>query len=274
MVPEWRLWVPALLWPVPARKPGSISATDLRSTTLAGLPGHSPQPPAAGALGSTGRPWEGRGKRAAFCWGTVREQLPCAGRSRGPKHCRAQKNGINIRKRTSLVTSLKRDYCCRGLVFFPFKTTHILKGAGAGEIQPFMLILSGHPEAGPMPAAALLAQAPATKGRAGGQGRVGRTAALLVSVKAEHRGWDVRSLKCRDARGASGLVLGLREGWATGSAPGRSCGTNADHEGCRAQSPFPWALLTLLLPGTVHSQQLPKENSGLKDMAHEGRKLV
>lgn len=168
MVPEWRLWVPALLWPVPTRKPGSISATVLRSTTLAGQPGHSPQPPAAGALGSTGRPWEGRGKRAAFCWGTVREQLPCAGRSRGPKHCRAQKNGINIRKRTSLVTSLKRDYCCRGLVLcFPFKTTHILKGEGAGEIQPFMLILSGHPEAGPTPAAALLAQAPATKGRAG-----------------------------------------------------------------------------------------------------------
>lgn len=181
MVPEWRLWVPALLWPVPARKPGSISATDLRSTTLAGLPGHSPQPPAAGALGSTGRPWEGRGKRAAFCWGTVREQLPCAGRSRGPKHCRAQKNGINIRKRTSLVTSLKRDYCCRGLVFFPFKTTHILKGAGAGEIQPFMLILSGHPEAGPMPAAALLAQAPATKGRAGQGGEDSRSACLRQS---------------------------------------------------------------------------------------------
>lgn len=118
VVPEWRLWVAALLWPVPTRQPGSISATVLRSTTLAGQPGHSPQPPAAGALGSTGRPWEGRGKRAAFCWGTVREHLPCAGRSRGPKHCRAQKNGINIRKRTSLVTSLKTDYCCRGLVLF------------------------------------------------------------------------------------------------------------------------------------------------------------
>lgn len=221
MVPEWRLWVAALLWPVPTRKPGSISATVLRSTTLAGQPGHSPQPPAAGALGYTGRPWEGRGKRAAFCWGTVREQLPCAGRSRGPKHCRAQKNGINIRKRTSLVTSLKRDYCCRGLVlFFPFKTTHILKGEGAGEVQPFMLILSGHPEAGPTPAAALLAQAPATKGRAG-QGRVGRTAALLVSVKAENSGWEVRSLKCRDARGAGGLVLGTprRMGHRVGPGP-------------------------------------------------------
>lgn len=138
------------------------------------------------------------GERVAFCWGTVREQLPCAGRSRGPKHCRAQKNGINIRKRTSLVTSLKRDYCCRGLVLiFPFKTTHILKGEGAGEIQPFMLILSGHPEAGPTPAAALLAQAPATKGRAG---QPPRAAALLVSVKAEHRGWEVRRLKCRFPR--------------------------------------------------------------------------
>lgn len=182
MVPEWRLWVPALLRPVPTRRPGSISATVLRSTTLAGQPGHSPQPPAAGALGSTGRPWEGRGERVAFCWGTVREQLPCAGRSRGPKHCRAQKNGINIRKRTSLVTSLKRDYCCRGLVLiFPFKTTHILKGEGAGEIQPFMLILSGHPEAVPTPAAALLAQAPATKGRTGQGGENSRSACLRQS---------------------------------------------------------------------------------------------
>lgn len=204
MVPEWRLWVPALLWSVPTRRPGSISATVLRSTTLAGQPGHSPQPPAAGALGSTGRLWQGRGKRAAFCWGTVREQLPCAGRSRGPKHCRAQKNGINIGKRTSLVTSLKRDYCCRGLVLlFPFKTTHILNGEGAGEIQPFMLILSGHPEAGPT-----CCCSPCPGSSHQGQGRAGSTAALLVSVKAEHGGWEVRRLKCRDSCGAGGLVLG------------------------------------------------------------------
>lgn len=39
---------------------------------------------------------------------------------------------------------------------------------------------------------------------------------------------------------------------------------------CRAQSLFPWALLTLLLSGTVHCQQLPKESPGL----NEGRKLV
>lgn len=231
--------------------------------------------PAAGALGSTGRPWEGRGKRAAFCWGTVREQLPCAGRSRGPKHCRAQKNGINIRKRTSLVTSLKRDYCCRGLVlFFPFKTTHILKGEGAGEMQPFMLLLSGHPEAGPTPAAALLAQAPATKGRAG-QGRAGWGEQPLCSSPSKQNTGDGKS-EGSSAETPAERVAGywaLRGAWGTGPAPGRSCGTKADHEGCGAQSPFPRALLALL-PGTVHGQQLPKGSSGLKDMAHEGRKLV
>lgn len=65
MGPHW-LWF--LMWRVvgflPCCGPCSrtearlhLSATVLRSTTLAGQPGHSPQPPrgAAGALGSTGR---------------------------------------------------------------------------------------------------------------------------------------------------------------------------------------------------------------------------
>lgn len=58
-------------------------------------------------------------------------------------------------------------------------------------IQPFTLILSGHPEARPTPTAAVLVRVPATEARAG------RTAALLVPIKAEHGGWEVQRLKCR-----------------------------------------------------------------------------
>lgn len=58
-----------------------LSATVLRSTTLAGQPGHNPQPPAAGALGSMGRPLGGGQGRGLHSAGGVREELPWAGRS-------------------------------------------------------------------------------------------------------------------------------------------------------------------------------------------------
>lgn len=56
-----------------------------------------------------------------------------------PKTLQSQREQDKYLKNdNSLVASLKREYCCCWLVvfFFPFKTTHILKGEGAGEIQP------------------------------------------------------------------------------------------------------------------------------------------
>lgn len=79
-----------------------LSATVLRSTTLAGQPGHSPQP-LGGCRGSGfhrkgpgSRVTAGEGAReeAAFCWERFREDLP--GRSGGPKHCGAKRNGIRV----------------------------------------------------------------------------------------------------------------------------------------------------------------------------------
>lgn len=138
-------------------------------------------------------------------------------------------------------------------------------------IQPFTLILSGHPEARPTPTAALLTRVPATKAR------VGRTAALLVPIKAEHGGREVQRLKCRDSRrGSEGPGTGHYEEGAEGQGWPRATAVEqmlTMKKGCGVQSPFPWALLTLL-PGPVHGQQLPKESSGLKDTAQKGRKLV
>ena len=73
-----------------------LSATVLRSTTLARQPGHSPQPPGLRLWfhrKAPGRHWSlgGReeGERAAF-WEKFREELLWAGRGCSPKHCRAK----------------------------------------------------------------------------------------------------------------------------------------------------------------------------------------
>lgn len=58
-----------------------LSATVLKSTTLAGQPGHNPQPPTARALGSTGRQLGGGQGRGLHSVRGVREELPWAGRS-------------------------------------------------------------------------------------------------------------------------------------------------------------------------------------------------
>lgn len=97
---------------------------------------------------------------------------------------------------------------------------------------------------------------------------------FLLPVKPEHTQWEVQRLKCREFHRVRGLVLGTPR--RNGGGRGQSRATAVEHtvtimkHACRAQSLFPWALLTLLLSGTVHCQQLPKESPGL----NEGRKLV
>lgn len=97
-----------------------------------------------------------------------------------PKTLQSPKEWDKYKKKDKSCHEFKNRLLLPWLGFvFPFKTTHILKGEGAGEIQPFMLILSGHPEAGPRP---LLLSLSRLQPPRAGQGRVGRTAALLVSV--------------------------------------------------------------------------------------------
>lgn len=169
-----------------------------------------------------------------------------------PQTLQSPKNRINIEKNdNSLVASLKQIIVA--VAWFP---PHSDTFWAPGGLRPTPCALS-------VPGL----QPPS-------QGRAGRSLAVLPNGNAsprqtEHGGWEVQRLKCRESRRAGSLALGtLRRN-------GSSCGTKltARKEACRAQSPFPWTLVTPLSE-TVHCQQLPQESSGLKDVAHEGRKRV
>lgn len=127
------------------------------------------------ALGPTGRPpgatatWGGREggtEEGCILPGEIQEQRPGTGRDSVPNTAGPEGTGSTD---DVLVTSLKREYwwCC--LAVFPFKTTHILKGDGAGEMRPLVTLVLSGPRRPTVPTGS---QAPARMGR-------GRARALL-----------------------------------------------------------------------------------------------